>query len=142
MAAAAAAAGELAALDVETLALWGVGAETAPVAECGEWETFKENVRPLKRGRNVALLNSALKAHADPAQRAALLAERRYRDPSSCPARNSLVLGFGLASSGWVSWSGESSRRLVCSVFDKLTHSGGGSKQSKSTKAKIPSSRG
>ncbi|KAM0855179.1 hypothetical protein ACQ4PT_049905 [Festuca glaucescens] len=78
-AAAAAAAGELAALDVETLALWGVGAETAPVAECGEWETFKENVRPLKRGRNVALLNSALKAHADPAQRAALLAERRRR---------------------------------------------------------------
>ncbi|CAM0946385.1 unnamed protein product [Alopecurus aequalis] len=79
MAAAAAAAGGLAALDVETLALLGGGSETAPVAVCGEWETFKENVRPLKRGRNVGLLNRALKAHTDPAQRAALLAERRRR---------------------------------------------------------------
>uniref|UniRef100_A0ACD5Z6C9 Uncharacterized protein n=2 Tax=Avena sativa TaxID=4498 RepID=A0ACD5Z6C9_AVESA len=78
-AAAAVAAGELAALDVETLALLGVGTDTATVAVCGDWETFKENVRPLKRGRNVGLLNRALKAHADPAQRAALLAERRGR---------------------------------------------------------------
>ncbi|KAM3227750.1 hypothetical protein ACQJBY_059465 [Aegilops geniculata] len=75
--AAAAAARDLAALDAETLALLGGGPDMAPVAVCGEWETFKENVRPLKRGRNVGLLNQALKAHTDPAQRAALLAERR-----------------------------------------------------------------
>ncbi|EMS51828.1 hypothetical protein TRIUR3_06420 [Triticum urartu] len=73
---AAAAARTLAALDAETLALLGAGPDMAPVAVCGEWETFKENVRPLKRGRNVGLLNQALKAHTDPAQRAALLAER------------------------------------------------------------------
>ncbi|XP_018480469.1 mitotic spindle checkpoint protein BUBR1 isoform X2 [Raphanus sativus] len=30
-----------------------------------EWELFKENVRPLKRGRNVRLLNHALKSHSD-----------------------------------------------------------------------------
>ncbi|CAN8315966.1 unnamed protein product [Cochlearia groenlandica] len=30
-----------------------------------EWEIFKENVRPLKRGRNVRLLNDALKSHTD-----------------------------------------------------------------------------
>ncbi|GMH04986.1 hypothetical protein Nepgr_006826 [Nepenthes gracilis] len=30
----------------------------------GEWEMFKENVRPLKRGRNVKLLNDALKSHS------------------------------------------------------------------------------
>ncbi|KQJ93805.1 hypothetical protein BRADI_3g06840v3 [Brachypodium distachyon] len=75
--AAAAAAGELAMLDAETLALMAGGPEAAQVAVCGELETFKENVRPLKRGRNVGLLNRALKAHADPAQRSALLAERR-----------------------------------------------------------------
>ncbi|KAG8039609.1 hypothetical protein GUJ93_ZPchr1560g40572 [Zizania palustris] len=61
-------------LDRETLMLLGGGAPTAPGAE---WETFKENVRPLKRGRNVGLLNRALKAHIDPAQRTALLSARR-----------------------------------------------------------------
>ncbi|GAB2289315.1 hypothetical protein Dimus_023619 [Dionaea muscipula] len=29
-----------------------------------EWEMFKENVRPLKRGRNVNLLNEALRSHS------------------------------------------------------------------------------
>ncbi|XP_015880008.1 mitotic spindle checkpoint protein BUBR1 [Ziziphus jujuba] len=29
-----------------------------------EWELFKENVRPLKRGRKIELLNSALKSHS------------------------------------------------------------------------------
>lgn len=97
--AAAAAAGELAMLDAETLALMAGGPEAAQVAVCGELETFKENVRPLKRGRNVGLLNRALKAHADPAQRSALLAERRYGNPRhSCATRNLCVLGFGLAS--------------------------------------------
>ena len=109
-----AAAGGLAALDVETLALLGGGAETASVAVCGDWETFKENVRPLKRGRNVGLLNRALKAQVDPAQRAALLAERRYGDPRSFPSE--IFLGsriwFDLVRSGLVSLSGESLRCL------------------------------
>ncbi|XP_062217285.1 mitotic spindle checkpoint protein BUBR1-like isoform X2 [Phragmites australis] len=79
MAAAAAAATAKAAeqilvLDEETLALMGSHVAVAPGAEL---EASKENVRPLKRGRDVALLNRALKAHANPAQRAALLAERR-----------------------------------------------------------------
>ncbi|KAF0935704.1 hypothetical protein E2562_035752 [Oryza meyeriana var. granulata] len=75
---AAAAAGEepVVVLDKETLMLMGGDADP-PTAPGAEWETFKENVRPLKRGRNVGLLNRALKAHADPAQRAALLAARR-----------------------------------------------------------------
>lgn len=30
-----------------------------------EWELYKENVRPLKRGRNVRLLNHALKSQSD-----------------------------------------------------------------------------
>ncbi|KAG0532148.1 hypothetical protein BDA96_04G083800 [Sorghum bicolor] len=66
-------------LDEETLALMGVSsaATAAPVAVGAEWETFKENVRPLKRGRDVSKLNHALKAHADPAQRAALLETRK-----------------------------------------------------------------
>ncbi|OAY76253.1 Mitotic spindle checkpoint protein BUBR1 [Ananas comosus] len=42
-----------------------------------EWELFKENVRPLKRGRNVALLNHALRSHIDPALRSHLLLSRR-----------------------------------------------------------------
>uniref|UniRef100_A0A0D9VD94 BUB1 N-terminal domain-containing protein n=1 Tax=Leersia perrieri TaxID=77586 RepID=A0A0D9VD94_9ORYZ len=66
-------------LDKETLMLLGGDASSpaAAAAPSSEWETFKENVRPLKRGRNVAFLNRALKAQADPAQRAALLAARR-----------------------------------------------------------------
>ncbi|CAD6251544.1 unnamed protein product [Miscanthus lutarioriparius] len=69
----------VAALDEETLALMGISsaATAAPVAVGAEWEAFKENVRPLKRGRDVAKLNHALKAHADPAQRAALLEARK-----------------------------------------------------------------
>lgn len=58
-----AAAGELAMLDVETLALMAGGPEATQVAVCGKLETFKEIVRPLKQ--------------TDTAQRAALLAERR-----------------------------------------------------------------
>jgi checkpoint serine/threonine-protein kinase len=73
-----AAAKEMAVLDEETLALLGGGGATAAPSCLGaEWETFKENVRPLKRGRDVSLLNRALKAQADPAQRAALLETRR-----------------------------------------------------------------
>jgi checkpoint serine/threonine-protein kinase len=74
----AAAAKELTVLDEETLALMGGGGATAaPPCVGAEWETFKENVRPLKRGRDVSLLNRAFKAQADPAQRAALLDTRR-----------------------------------------------------------------
>ncbi|KAJ4830911.1 hypothetical protein Tsubulata_039032 [Turnera subulata] len=42
-----------------------------------EWELFKENVRPLKRGRNVTLLNQALKSHTDNQLKASLLHTRR-----------------------------------------------------------------
>ncbi|KAJ6921126.1 hypothetical protein NC651_014646 [Populus alba x Populus x berolinensis] len=42
-----------------------------------EWELFKENVRPLKRGRNVGLLNQALKSHTDYQLKKSLLDTRR-----------------------------------------------------------------
>ncbi|KAL9395327.1 hypothetical protein Peur_009580 [Populus x canadensis] len=42
-----------------------------------EWELFKENVRPLKRGRNVGLLNQALKYHSDYQLKRSLLDTRR-----------------------------------------------------------------
>ncbi|KAJ6708551.1 MITOTIC CHECKPOINT SERINE/THREONINE-PROTEIN KINASE BUB1 [Salix koriyanagi] len=43
-----------------------------------EWELFKENVRPLKRGRNVGLLNQALKSHSSDLQlKKSLLDTRR-----------------------------------------------------------------
>ncbi|KAE8684331.1 Mitotic spindle checkpoint protein BUBR1 [Hibiscus syriacus] len=42
-----------------------------------EWELFKENVRPLKRGRNVDFLNHALKTHTDDQLKKSLLDNRR-----------------------------------------------------------------
>lgn len=42
-----------------------------------EWELFKENVRPLKRGRNVRLLNDALKSHTNNHLKKSLLETRR-----------------------------------------------------------------
>ncbi|TKY69134.1 Mitotic spindle checkpoint protein BUBR1 [Spatholobus suberectus] len=42
-----------------------------------EWETFKENVRPLKRGRNVNLLNHALNSHAHNNLKKSLIQQRR-----------------------------------------------------------------
>ncbi|XP_042402208.1 mitotic spindle checkpoint protein BUBR1-like [Zingiber officinale] len=42
-----------------------------------EWELHKENVRPLKRGRNTKLLNRALKAQVDRDLKASLLQTRR-----------------------------------------------------------------
>ncbi|KAF9686559.1 hypothetical protein SADUNF_Sadunf02G0001800 [Salix dunnii] len=42
-----------------------------------EWELFKENVRPLKRGRNVGLLNQALKSHSDLQLKKSLIDTRR-----------------------------------------------------------------
>lgn len=42
-----------------------------------EWELFKENVRPLKRGRNVRLLNHALKSNSHSQLRNSLLHHRR-----------------------------------------------------------------
>ncbi|KAG9456604.1 hypothetical protein H6P81_001112 [Aristolochia fimbriata] len=42
-----------------------------------EWELYKENVRPLKRGRNVSLLNEALKAQTQSLPKKSLLEERR-----------------------------------------------------------------
>lgn len=43
-----------------------------------EWELFKENVRPLKRGRNISLLNDALKCHSDFQLKKSLLDKRRF----------------------------------------------------------------
>lgn len=43
-----------------------------------EWELFKENVRPLKRGRNVQLLNNALKSNTDFQLKKSLLDKRRF----------------------------------------------------------------
>jgi hypothetical protein len=42
-----------------------------------EWELFKENVRPLKRGRKVEILNGALKSHNDNRLKKSLLEHRR-----------------------------------------------------------------
>lgn len=44
-----------------------------------EWELFKENVRPLKRGRNVNLLNEALKSQVDNHLKKSLHEKRRFR---------------------------------------------------------------
>lgn len=44
-----------------------------------EWELFKENVRPLKRGRKIELLNSALKSHShNLLGKSSLLHHRRF----------------------------------------------------------------
>ena len=43
-----------------------------------EWELFKENVRPLKRGRRLELLNDALKPHNDNQLKKYLLENRRF----------------------------------------------------------------
>ncbi|KAE9595375.1 putative mitotic spindle checkpoint protein Bub1/Mad3 [Lupinus albus] len=42
-----------------------------------EWEIFKENVKPLKRGRNVTVLNQALKSHTDNHLKKSLINHRR-----------------------------------------------------------------
>ncbi|KAK4804973.1 hypothetical protein SAY86_004790 [Trapa natans] len=42
-----------------------------------EWELFKENVRPLKRGRKIDVLNEALKSHSDKEIRKSLHDQRR-----------------------------------------------------------------
>ncbi|XP_044509948.1 mitotic spindle checkpoint protein BUBR1 [Mangifera indica] len=42
-----------------------------------EWELFKENVRPLKRGRNIRLLNHSLASHNDIQLKKSLLDNRR-----------------------------------------------------------------
>ncbi|KAH9302808.1 hypothetical protein KI387_014391, partial [Taxus chinensis] len=42
-----------------------------------EWEMYKENVKPLKEGRNVKLLNEALKGHRHNSVKHSLLDKRR-----------------------------------------------------------------
>ncbi|XP_078161903.1 BUB1-related (BUB1: budding uninhibited by benzymidazol 1) [Carex rostrata] len=42
-----------------------------------EWEMFKENIRPLKRGRNISMLNRSLKAQIDPKFKSQLAQTRR-----------------------------------------------------------------
>lgn len=64
--------------EAETLSLDPEMEFLASKQETGnEWELFKENVRPLKRGRNVALLNTALKSHSSSALKTQLLHHRR-----------------------------------------------------------------
>ncbi|PWZ28176.1 Mitotic spindle checkpoint protein BUBR1 [Zea mays] len=69
----------VAVLDEETLALMGVSnaATAARVAVGAEWEKFKENVRPLKRGHDVSKLNHALAQGT----RQSLPAHRSRRSP-------------------------------------------------------------
>lgn len=43
-----------------------------------EWEIFKENVRPLKRGRKVELLNHSLKSHNHNLLKKSLADHRRF----------------------------------------------------------------
>lgn len=50
-----------------------------------EWEVYKENVRPLKRGRNVKLLNHALRSQADRNLQASLLGTRRHSSLTLLP---------------------------------------------------------
>lgn len=59
-------------LDPETEFLYSKQATTG-----NEWELFKENVKPIKRGRNVTLLNQALKSHSDSQLKKSLLHTRR-----------------------------------------------------------------
>lgn len=42
-----------------------------------EWELFKENIRPLKRGRNIRLLNDALASQNNIQLKKSLLENRR-----------------------------------------------------------------
>lgn len=42
-----------------------------------EWELFKENVRPLKRGRDVRLLNDSLRSQTDNQLKKLLVQKRR-----------------------------------------------------------------
>ena len=42
-----------------------------------EWELYKENVRPLKRGRNVTLLNHALRSQSNNHLKKSLVDHRR-----------------------------------------------------------------
>ncbi|GAB2235097.1 hypothetical protein Droror1_Dr00004379 [Drosera rotundifolia] len=49
------------------------------VATGCEWEMFKENVRPLKRGRNVNMLNNALRSHSKPRHFNSLLQTQTQR---------------------------------------------------------------
>ncbi|XP_052201150.1 mitotic spindle checkpoint protein BUBR1 [Diospyros lotus] len=59
-------------LDPETEFLYSKQGTTG-----NEWELFKENVKPLKRGRNVRLLNDALKSHTDNQLKKSLFDTRR-----------------------------------------------------------------
>ncbi|KAL5778446.1 hypothetical protein ACOSP7_011372 [Xanthoceras sorbifolium] len=66
---------------MESLRMENVDPETEFLAskqETGfEWELFKENVRPLKRGRNVRLLNDSLTSHNSNQLKKSLLENRR-----------------------------------------------------------------
>ncbi|RWW60458.1 hypothetical protein BHE74_00032552 [Ensete ventricosum] len=61
-----------------------------------EWEVYKENVRPLKRGRNVKLLNDALRSQADRHLQASLLGTRRHSSLPILPLHPTFSLGLFL----------------------------------------------
>ncbi|CAL9111839.1 unnamed protein product [Musa textilis] len=69
---------------------------------CGfEWEVYKENVRPLKRGRDVKLLNHALRSQVDRSLKASLLRTRRHSSLFAPSLRLSLLPGSFLEIDRW-----------------------------------------
>ncbi|CAL9172292.1 unnamed protein product [Musa hybrid cultivar] len=66
-----------------------------------EWEVYKENVRPLKRGRDVKLLNHALRSQVDRSLNASLLRTRRHSSLFAPSLRLSLLPGSFLEIDRW-----------------------------------------
>ncbi|KAK9756604.1 hypothetical protein RND81_01G108700 [Saponaria officinalis] len=65
-------------LDPETRALLQIRLKSQPSDDADfRWDTLKENVRPLKRGRNVKILNDALHSHSNLPLKHSLLITRR-----------------------------------------------------------------
>ncbi|RRT78208.1 hypothetical protein B296_00019164 [Ensete ventricosum] len=66
-----------------------------------EWEVYKENVRPLKRGRDVKLLNHALRSQVDRSLKASLLRTRRHSSLFAPSLRLSLLPGSQCVRTFW-----------------------------------------
>lgn len=67
-----------------------------------EWEMYKENVRPLKGGRDVKLLNHALRSQVDRSLNASLLRTRRHSSLFAPSLRLSLLPGSFLEIDRWL----------------------------------------
>lgn len=61
-----------------------------------DWELFKENVKPLKRGRNITILNNALKSHTDNHIKKSLLENRRF-SPFSISSTSTVLVPSSLS---------------------------------------------